>query len=440
MISDSKKMPTSVRAARTILHVISVPEISYKFSQPRVTREIDAMLETDRYVPVVVSTEKVLIHEIMRPHRDKSFEDSRVKIYRVPNLIEKPLQFYCQNNLVNKIFYLIFNGLSQLLYFFLMVPTLLVATIKEKALLIHVHNPPDLAGMAALAVSKLTGIPYVFEIHDSTPVLYRENMGLSTDSLVYSILRLMERIVVTKSAALVTVSNSMLSSFYDDVDVPKIVIYSGWSSQMTKLSAARESNLRSKYGLENKSILLYVGKLFSQIYDLQLSLQALFCIVRKHTDTIMVYVGEGEDRTILESLAREMHLEANVLFVGQIPRSEAYDWIRASDVTFLTLRASLQTKVAVPNKLLEYMAFGKPIVTANLPGVSEVIRNGENGLLYLPGSVEDFAKCVISLIEDSVLKNTLGNNAKRDFESSYCSEKNMPKLISLYDSIKGCYC
>jgi len=228
----------------------------------------------------------------------------------------------------------------------------------------------------------------------------------------------------------------MVSFFYDDVNVPKIVIYSGWSTQMAKLSAAHGSNLRSKYGLENKNILLYVGKLFSQIYDLQLSLQALACIVRKHTDTIMVYVGEGEDRTLLENLAREMHLEANVLFVGQIPRNEAYEWIRASDVTFLTLGNSLQTKVAVPNKLLEYMAFGKPIVAPNLPGVSEVIKNEENGLLYLPGSAEDFAKCVLSLIEDSVLKNALGNAAKRDFESSYCSEKNMPKLISLYDSIK----
>jgi teichuronic acid biosynthesis glycosyltransferase TuaC len=437
LLSGSKKENAApVKDARTVLQVISVPEIAFKFSQPRVTREIDAMLETGRYSPVVVSTEKVLVHEIKQIFKTKSFEDPRVKIYMVPNLVEKPLQEYGQSNLLNRLSYVIFNALSQFLYLLFMMFTLLIATIKENAVIIHVHNPPDLAGVAALVVSKFTGIPYVFEIHDSTPVLYTENMGLSQNSLMYKFLRLQENVVIKNSSAIIVTSNFMLTH-YPEVNVPKIVIYSGWKAQADNLSETSKHNLRSEYGLVDKHIILYEGKMFCRIYDLDLSLRGLAYVIKQHPDSILVFVGDGEDKPHLEHLAREMELEANVRFIGVVPRSKLFEWINTSDIAILTLGdSSLQAKQGnVPNKLLEYMAFGKPIVAPRLNGISEVIENGENGLLYIPGSSEDFARCVLSLIDDSELRSKFQHNAKQDFVSKYSYEKNMPKLISLYDVI-----
>lgn len=434
MINVSKNNKNKSPIARTVIHVTPVSEIDYKYSAPRVTREIDAMIETEKYVPVIVSTERVLVHEIRNIFRSKVFDDSRVKIYRVPNLVEKPIYSISRTSFLSRIGYLAFNIFSQILYFFLMVLTLMRVTIKENALVIHVHNPPDIAGVAAFVVSKLRRIPYVFEIHDSTPELFSEEMGLSPDSFIYKILRLQERLVAKNAFALITVSNSM-SNHYTDINVPKVVIYSGWKAQVWNPAMSSTDDLRSKYKLKDKIIILYSGKLYSGIYDVNLPIHALTYILSKHSDSILVYVGDGSDKSKLQNLAKELNVEANVLFTGFVPRSEAFEWIKTSDITVLTFVDSLSTRDAVPNKLLEYMQFGKPIVAAKLPGVREVIINGKDGMLYKPGSTEDFANCVIALIQDPKLKSNIGNNAKKSFESNYSSEKNMPKLLSLYDSV-----
>jgi glycosyltransferase involved in cell wall biosynthesis len=432
MIRGSKKKPTSVHPAKTVLQVIPVPEIGFNFKQPRVAREIDAMLETGRYIPVIVSTENVPVHDVKQFFKIKSFDDPRVKMYRVPNLVGKSLQEYSQSNLVNRVSYVILNGLSQLLYLLSMMFTLFIATIKENAVIIHVHNPPDLAGIAAIVVSKFTRIPYVFEIHDSTPELFCSNMGLSVDSFAYKILKFQEQLVVKNSSALITVSKSM-SAHYEDFAGPKIVIYGGWKAQAENLSVPAERNLRSEYGLIDKQIILYEGKIFSGLYDVDLPLKALSTIFKTHSDATIVYVGDGADKSRLQRLAKGSGLEASVRFTGFVPRSEVFDWIKTSDVAILTFVSSPATKDAVPNKLLEYMAFGKPIVAPKLPGVSEVIKNTENGLLYVPRSAEDLTRCLLSIIEDSALKARIGDHAKQDFVSKYCYEENMPKLISLYD-------
>lgn len=435
--NGSEENKTKSRSARTIIHVTPISEIDSKWSAPRVVREIDAMLENGKYVPVIISTERVLVHDIRSIFKTKDLEDARVKIYRVPNLVEKPIYSISHTSLLSKIGYLVFNGFSQLLYLFLMMFKLLFVAIKENALVIHVHNPPDIAGVAAFVVSKIRRVPYVFEIHDSTPEVFSEEMGLSVNSFTYKILKFQERLVVKNSAALITVSDSM-STHYEDFSGPKIVIYSGWKAQAENLPMSPHCNLRSENELEGKHIILFVGKLLSSVYDLDLILHALSRIISRDSDSIFVCVGDGADRQRLQRLAEDIGVEANVLFTGFLPRSEVFEWIKACDVALLTLVDSFSNnRHAVPNKLLEYMTFGRPIVAARLPGVSEVIADRENGLLYKPGSAEDLAKCIMSAIEDSRLRASIGKNAKQDFESYYCSEKNMPKLISLYDFLSS---
>jgi len=431
----SKEDGTKSIKARTVIQVTPVSEIDNKWSAPRVVREIDAMLENGKYVPVIISTERVFVHDIRSIFRTRDLEDSRVKIYRVPNLVEKPIHSISKTNFLSRIGFLLFNGFSQLLYLLSLVLKLLLVSIKENAFIIHVHNPPDLAGVAAIVVSKVKGIPYIFEIHDSTPEVFSEVMGLSANSLMFKMLKFQEHLVVNNSAALITVSKSM-STHYEDFIGPNIIIYSGWKAQVENLPKLNQCNLRSTNGLEDKHIILFVGKILSSVYDLDLSLQALSQIICRHSDSVFVYVGDGADRQRLQLLAKEMGVEENVLFTGFLPRNEVFEWIKVSDVAVLTLVGSFSNnRHTVPNKLLEYMAFGKPIVAVNLPGVREVITNRENGLLYKPGSAEDLTKCIITVIENPELMTSLGYNAKQAFESNYSSEKNMPKLISLYDSL-----
>jgi len=66
-----------------------------------------------------------------------------------------------------------------------------------------------------------------------------------------------------------------------------------------------------------------------------------------------------------------------------------------------------------PNVVLEAMAMGKPIVAAGVAAVLELIRNGDNGLVYELGNVAQFAKLVGRLIESREQRAVLGAGAQK---------------------------
>jgi glycosyltransferase involved in cell wall biosynthesis len=84
--------------------------------------------------------------------------------------------------------------------------------------------------------------------------------------------------------------------------------------------------------------------------------------------------------------------------------------------------------------LVVYSAFaaGIPVVASNLGGMAEVVRHGENGLLFEPGDPEDLARQLSRLIEDPALLTKLGENAGgvRTVEDS------VDEMLGLYERLR----
>ncbi|MCJ7633471.1 glycosyltransferase, partial [Candidatus Bathyarchaeota archaeon] len=124
-------------------------------------------------------------------------------------------------------------------------------------------------------------------------------------------------------------------------------------------------------------------------------------------------------------------------FLGQLPRQEAYKWLKIADVTVDPLRRSLSTVIAVTNKDLEYMAAQKTIVASDLLGHREVFKDGYNSLLFKTDDPLDLADKIYFLAshsEDQYVKK-LGINAKKDFIEKYCWENERHKILDLYGAI-----
>jgi glycosyltransferase involved in cell wall biosynthesis len=71
---------------------------------------------------------------------------------------------------------------------------------------------------------------------------------------------------------------------------------------------------------------------------------------------------------------------------------------------------------ASPLKLFEYMAAGKPIISSDLPAVTEVVQHGKTALLVQPGDVDALADAIKRLYDDPALRERLGSAAKRESE------------------------
>jgi glycosyltransferase involved in cell wall biosynthesis len=395
------------------------------------------MLNDKNYRPYIVVSEPVLVTNPKQSFKTKSFNDDRVETYRVPCIILGSLS---QNRSLGKLGNLMF-GLSYTLFqsIYLAHLTLLTLslTLVKGINVLHAHNPPDLTGLVSFLVSRITGVPYVFEVHDRAPELYCGEMGLPKSSIVYRLMKNIERIVVLNSAGMITV-NEKVADYYKSFGGPlPIAIYTGTYLNMKAIKEISFDN----HKLAGKRVILYQGALNMAsigepaIYDLMLPLQAMPIILKDYPNAVLVYVGEGTGRSNLEQAAVSMGIKDKVIFTGFIPQKQVFEWVSRADVALIPYADNPNCRTTVPSKLYEYMALGKPIVATNFPGIYEIIDNERNGLVYEVKSLKEFSECIMRVLGNSQFAQNIASNARQDFFSKYSLDKNWPRLISLYDSI-----
>jgi glycosyltransferase involved in cell wall biosynthesis len=87
-----------------------------------------------------------------------------------------------------------------------------------------------------------------------------------------------------------------------------------------------------------------------------------------------------------------------------------------------------------PLKLFEYMAAERPIVTADLPVLREVVRDGETALLCPPGDVPAFAAGLRRLAADADLRASLGAAGRDLLQEKYTWEARAKRVLDGFNS------
>lgn len=86
-------------------------------------------------------------------------------------------------------------------------------------------------------------------------------------------------------------------------------------------------------------------------------------------------------------------------------------------------------------KLIQYMACGLPVVASPVGVNNEIVTVGENG--FLASGLEEWRSALIRLIEDSALRQRLGQAGRERVETHYSLESQTPKLIRLFETLGG---
>jgi glycosyltransferase involved in cell wall biosynthesis len=90
--------------------------------------------------------------------------------------------------------------------------------------------------------------------------------------------------------------------------------------------------------------------------------------------------------------------------------------------------------VASPNKLFEYMAFGKPLVVSDLTAHRVLVDKTGAGLLFPPGNVDALVQAILKL-RDPTLRATMGERAYKAAQTSYNWRVDSARLLQLYDEL-----
>ncbi len=168
---------------------------------------------------------------------------------------------------------------------------------------------------------------------------------------------------------------------------------------------------------EREAIVLYAGRLV-EYKGLGILLEAMSGVAAR-----LIVVGEGEDRSRFERLARRYKVRAE--FKGRLPDAELKNWMRTARVLVVPARSRLE---AFGTVLLEAMASRTPVVASSNPGVAEVARRG--GLVFEEPEV--LALHLSRLLEDDALATQLGRKGRAAVEREYDWKGVLDKLDALY--------
>jgi glycosyltransferase involved in cell wall biosynthesis len=134
-----------------------------------------------------------------------------------------------------------------------------------------------------------------------------------------------------------------------------------------------------------ENVVLFLGRIEAEKHIDEL-LRAV-AIIDPALEVKVEIVGDGEQRQTLERLARDLGIADRVHFAGYAPEEYLKQQLTRASVFAMPSRAELQSIAT-----MEALASGLPVVGANAMALPHLIHDGENGFLYEPGDIEEFAE------------------------------------------------
>jgi glycosyltransferase involved in cell wall biosynthesis len=151
------------------------------------------------------------------------------------------------------------------------------------------------------------------------------------------------------------------------------------------------------------------------------------------TSVNAVIAGDGPRRTAWESLARELELDPQVRFTGDVPDAELRALFHAASALVLP---SVTRAEAFGYVQIEAMACGKPVVSTDVPsGVSWVNQDERTGLVVPAGQVEPLRAAIVRLMSDPALRLRLGEAGRERVDREFTLVRLRERLRAFYEEM-----
>jgi glycosyltransferase involved in cell wall biosynthesis len=294
---------------------------------------------------------------------------------------------------------------------------------------IHACNPPDTVFLVALPF-RLLGVRFLFDHHDINPELYEAKFG-RRDTL-YRLMLLLERwtFACAKVSIATNESYRRIAIERGNMDPQRVfVVRSG--PDLSRLRIAEADSSR-KHG--RRYLVGYLGVMGKQ-EGIDLLLESIRYIVFERTrdDIHFTLIGGGTELDALVQTAVELGVADYVTFTGRIPDSDLLEVLNAADVCVNPDRANEMNDKSTMNKIMEYMALGKPIVQFDL--TEGRFSAGEASLYARCNDTVDLADKILELLADEPRRHAMGEAGRLRVQNELSWEYEAPKLLRAYDAV-----
>ena len=252
-------------------------------------------------------------------------------------------------------------------------------------------------------------------------------------SVYLSALSVVERMTLTMSDAVVANCQYLREAY--ERRFPKLknitVIPNGVDIQKFNPTGVK------RFLMSDRIWLLYVGRIENR-KGIDILLRAMPAILKRYPNARLLLVGRAPRPYYLQklkSLAQNLSLESKIQFIGVVSNEDIPHLMRAVDVLVFPSTTRNDEVEGLPNVILEGMASGLPVVATSICGVPEVINNEYNGLLVRPGSSDEMASSVATLIDSPSMRSELGERAREYVVRNNSMEVTARRYLTLYQML-----
>ena len=294
---------------------------------------------------------------------------------------------------------------------------------------VHACNPPDLLYLVAKML-KRRGAKFVFDQHDLVPELYLSRFDRGEDFLYRAVCRL-ERATYRAADVVISTNESYRDMALTRGGMPSDKVFVVRSAPAVERFQRVAPEPELKKGKPH--LLCYLGVMGPQDgVDYALRSLAALRDEQGRTDWHAVFVGAGDTFDEMVALADTLGLADQVEFTGRIPDADLVRYLSTADVCLSPDPKNPLNDVSTMNKVMEYMAMGKPIVSFELREAR--VSAGAAAVYARANDVSEFAKLTAQLLDDPAGRARMGEIGMSRVAGSLSWAHSSEALRAAYES------
>jgi PEP-CTERM/exosortase A-associated glycosyltransferase len=282
---------------------------------------------------------------------------------------------------------------------------------QERFDVIHAHSP-SLCGLPAMKAARRKGIPFVYEVRAFWEDAAVDNKRFKEGSFKYWLSQKMEQRIFDNADAIVCICKGLSKEIDSRTRRDVIHVVPNGVDTSVFLPQPKAQYLLEKYALNGKIVVGFIGSFFTfeGLADL---VRCVPKVLSTHKDIAFLVVGTGVEEKNLKQLARNSgFLNKMIIFTGRVPHDHIQDYYSIMDILVYPRISKRITELVTPLKPLEAMAMEKAVVVSDVGGLKELIKNGETGVLFEAGDIDDLAEKIIDLIKNEQKRDIIGKTAR----------------------------
>jgi glycosyltransferase involved in cell wall biosynthesis len=280
---------------------------------------------------------------------------------------------------------------------------------KGKYQVVYATSPPLFAALAGLLIAKMRRVPFIFEVRDLWPEAAVELGELQNQQVIRGA-HALAQLCYNQAMGIVAVTKGIHKRL-TALRLPKqklALIKNGTNPDRFRYVFDKE--LEEKLDWKRRFIVLYAG-IHGVGQGLETVLEAASLLL--HTEAIRFsFIGEGPRKRELMAYASRKHL-SNVEFLPEVPTNQIAKYISLSSICLVPLKKIELFKCALPSKMFDCWACGKPILLSVDGEAREELESSRGGIFVEPEDPFAMAKAVIEMYQKPEQARRMGENGRR---------------------------